>query len=274
LTGGVVCLCEHDLSGRIFQRFQEESRALENNIPVRPSPEGNRQRILRIGHRGAAGHAPENTIAAIRRGISLGVDFVELDVQRTRDGRLVVMHDQLVDRTTDGTGLVSEMTWDQLQLLDAGHGEKVPCVEEALAAANGHAGVILEAKTSGIGPAIHRVVRASAFSGPVIYASFLHREIPAIRRIDPLARTLALMECIPVSGAALAREANATLVGLSLDCATAEFIAALHDARLEVLLYTVNDPRLIHCAIELGADGVISDYPERIPSEAVSAWRK
>jgi glycerophosphoryl diester phosphodiesterase len=238
---------------------------LENALAVRPSPRGHHQRILRIGHRGAAGHAPENTIAAIRRGVSLGVDFVELDVQRTRDGRLVVMHDKLVDRTTDGTGLVSEMTWDELQLLDAGNGEGVPCVEGALAAANGRAGAILEAKIPGIGLAIHRVVRASAFSGPVIYASFLHAEILEIRKIDPLARTMALMECVPVSGAALARDANATFVGLSLDCATAEFIAALHDGGLEVLLYTVNDPRLIHCAIELGADGVISDYPERIP---------
>jgi glycerophosphoryl diester phosphodiesterase len=112
-------------------------------------------RILRIGHRGAAGHAPENTVAAIRRGISLGVDFVELDVQCTRDGRLVVIHDKLVDRTTDGIGLVSDMTWDKLQLLDAGQGEGIPSLEEALAAADGHVGVILEAKTPGIGPAIH-----------------------------------------------------------------------------------------------------------------------
>jgi glycerophosphoryl diester phosphodiesterase len=243
----------------------EESLTLENAIAVKPSPDENHRGILRIGHRGAAGHAPENTIAAIRRGVSLGVDFVELDVRRSRDGRLVVMHDKLVDRTTDGTGLVSEMTWDELQLLDAGNGEGVPCVEGALAAANGRAGAILEAKIPGIGPAIHRVVRASAFSGPVIYASFLHTEILEIRKIDPLARTMALMECVPVSGAALARDANATFVGLHLDCASAKFIATLHDDGLEVLLYTVNDPRLIHCAIELGADGVISDYPERIP---------
>jgi glycerophosphoryl diester phosphodiesterase len=238
---------------------------LADTLTVKQLPGLNHQRILRIGHRGAAGHAPENTIAAIRSGISLGVDFVELDVQRTRDGRLVVMHDRLVDRTTDGTGLVSEMTWNDLQLLDAGNGEGVPCVEQALAAANGHAGAILEAKAPGIGLDIHRLVRASAFSGPVIYASFLHAEILDIRKIDPLARTMALMECVPVSGAALARDANATSVGLSLDCATAEFISELHAAGLEVLLYTVNDPRLIDCAIELGADGVISDYPERIP---------
>lgn len=238
---------------------------MENTFEVRHLPRGTEQRILRIGHRGAAGHAPENTIASIRKGISLGVDFVELDVRCTRDGRLVVMHDPLVDRTTDGTGLVSEMSWDELQSLDAGDGERVPCLEEALAAANGHTGAILEAKTRGIGPAIHRKVQTSTFSGQAIYASFLHEEILEIRKIDPGARTMALMECVPVSGVALARDANATLVGLSLDCATADFIAALQDAGLEVLLYTVNDSRLIQRAIEFGTDGVISDFPERIP---------
>jgi glycerophosphoryl diester phosphodiesterase len=243
----------------------EESSALENALAVRPAPGGNQRRILRIGHRGAAGHAPENTAAAIRRGVSLGVDYVELDVQRSRDGHLIVMHDEFVDRTTDGTGPVSEMTWDELQRLDAGNGERVLCVEGALAAVNGHAGVILEPKIRGIGPAIHRAVQASAFSGPVMYASFLHAEILEIRRIDPLARTMALMDCVPVSGAAVAHDANATSVGLSHDCATAEFIAALHGSGLDVFIYTVNEPGLIQCAIELDADGVISDYPERIP---------
>lgn len=227
------------------------------------------QRILRTGHRGAAGHAPENTIAAIRRGISLGVDFVELDVRRTRDGHLAVIHDELVDRTTDGAGPVDEMTWHDLQLLDAGNGEGVPSVDAALAAANGHAGAILEVKTPGIGPELHRVVQASAFLGPVIYASFLHTEILEIRNADPLAVTMALMECVPVSGAAFAREAGATLVGLCHESATADFIAALHDAGLKVLLYTVNDPILIQRAIALGADGVISDYPERVPKTRV-----
>jgi len=259
-----VCV-QHNTSRKVFWAALEESAALENTHSRRPSPREHTQGILRVGHRGAAGHAPENTIAAIRRGVSLDVDFVELDVQCTRDGRLVVMHDKLVDRTTDGTGLLSDMTWDELQLLDAGDGERVPCVEAALAAANGHTGVILEAKTSGIGPAIHRVVQASAFSGPVIYASFLHAEILEIRRIDALARTMALIECVPLSGAAFARDAEATLVGLAVDSASAEFIATLHEAGLEVLLYTVNEPRLIARAIDLGADGIISDYPERVP---------
>ena len=227
--------------------------------------EGKSRRILRIGHRGAAGHAPENTIAAIRKGISLDVDFVEVDVQRTRDGRLVLMHDELVNRTTSGSGLIGEMTWDELQLLDAGHGERIPSLEAALEAASGRAGVILEAKTPGIGPELYEAVQASAFSGPVIYASFLHAEILAIRRIDPQAKTMALMERVPPSGAAFTRETSATMVGLALDSATAEFASALHEARLELLLYTVNEPGMIARAIDFGADGVISDYPERVP---------
>jgi glycerophosphoryl diester phosphodiesterase len=243
----------------------KEPVALENTQGLGNSAGENPRRILRVGHRGAAGHAPENTIAALRKAVSLDVDFVELDVRRTRDGRLAVIHDELVDRTTNGTGPVSEMTWHELQQLDAGNGERVPCVEAALAAANRHAGVILEIKVPGIGPDLHSIVRASPFVGPIIYASFLHMEILEIRKMDPLAATMALMECVPVSGAAFASDANATLVGLGHDSATAGFMAALHDAGLKVLLYTVNEPGLIQRAIDFGADGVISDYPERIP---------
>ena len=233
---------------------------MEDTRAVRPA-----RQIVRIGHRGAAGHAPENTLAAIRKGISLGADFVELDVRRTRDRRLVVMHDASVDRTTDGTGPVSEMDWDELRALDAGNGERVPDVAAALAEASGHAGVMLEVKETGIGPDLCRAVRASGFAGPVIYASFLHAEILEIRRIDSLARTMALMECVPVSAASFARDAEATAVGLAVECATAGFVAALHEAGLEVFVYTVNEPRLIRSAIDLGVDGVISDYPERVP---------
>ncbi len=135
----------------------EEDKAFVNTHTPGPpvtSDKGNDRRILRIGHRGAAGHAPENTLAAIRKGIALGVDFVEFDVQRSRDGRLVLLHVERVDRTTNGTGRVSGLTWEELQLLDAGDGERIPSLEAALAAASGHAGVMLEAKTPGTGPAI------------------------------------------------------------------------------------------------------------------------
>ena len=225
-----------------------------------------RRRILRVGHRGAAGHAPENTLAAIRAGISLGVDFIELDIQRTRDNRLIVMHDPLVDRTTNGTGLVSDLTWGQLEVLDAGNGERVPSLESALSATNGCAGAMLEVKAPGLGPALYQAVQATGFTSFVVYASFLHAEISAIRTLDPHAKTMALIEGVPVSGSAFAIEAKATHAGISLDSATPDFVAALHRADLQVWVYTVNDPRLIAQAIALGVDGIISDFPDRIPT--------
>ncbi len=255
------------LHTRNFAVVEDGAALVNTHAPGPPdAPDnGNDRRIVRIGHRGAAGHAPENTLAAIRKGIALGVDFVEVDVQRSRDGRLVLVHDERVDRTTNGAGRVSGLTWEELQLLDAGDGECIPSLEAALAAASGRAGVMLEVKAPGTGPAIYRAVQEAAFSGPVVYASFLHAEILEIRRIDPLARTLALMEWVPAAGAAMALEAKAALVGLAYDSATGEFVAALHDAGLEVWLYTVNEPTLITRAVSLGADGVISDHPERVP---------
>lgn len=205
-------------------------------------------------------------MAAILKGVALGADFVEMDVRTSRDGRLVVMHDATVDRTTDGTGLVEGMTWAELQRLDAGDGERVPSVAAALAAAAG-VGVMLEIKAAGIGTDLLRAVKSSGFAGAVMYASFLHAEILEIRRIDPLARTMALMECVPLSGAQFARDANAAMAGLAHDSATAEFVEVLHDAGLEVMLYTVNEPGMIQRGIELGADGIISDYPELVPKE-------
>ncbi len=88
--------------------------------------------VLRIGHRGAAGHAPENTLASVENAISLGVDLVEVDVQRTSDGHLVIIHDIRVDRTTNGAGLVSGMSLRALRELYAGVRQHIPRVEELL----------------------------------------------------------------------------------------------------------------------------------------------
>ena len=79
-------------------------------------------RVLRIGHRGAAGHAPENTLAAVRKGIELDVDFVEIDVRRTADGVLVVLHDATVNRTTNGKGRIDALSLGEVRGLDAGNG--------------------------------------------------------------------------------------------------------------------------------------------------------
>src|SRR5437867_13434882 len=82
------------------------------------------KKVLRIGHRGAAGYAPENTLLSIQRAIELGCDLVEVDVRRTQDGHLVLLHDERVDRTTNGKGAVAETTLERLRKLDAGGGQR------------------------------------------------------------------------------------------------------------------------------------------------------
>ncbi len=88
--------------------------------------------MLRIGHRGAAGHAPENTLLSIQRAIELGVDIVEVDVRRTRDGELVLLHDQRVNRTTNGGGRIGDLSFEEVRRLDAGSGQAIPSLREAL----------------------------------------------------------------------------------------------------------------------------------------------
>jgi glycerophosphoryl diester phosphodiesterase len=174
------------------------------------------------------------------------------------------MHDKRVDRTTSGLGAVAELTLAEIGALDAGNRERVPTLDDVLRVASGRAGLMVEVITPGIGALVETAVRASRFHGQVIYASFLHEELVAIRSVNSAALTLALLEGIPVSGPAFALDAKATHVGLSFDSVTPEFVAALQGAGLRVFVYTLNDPRDIQLALRMGVDGIISDFPERV----------
>ncbi|MGH7259299.1 MAG: glycerophosphodiester phosphodiesterase [Nitrospiraceae bacterium] len=221
-------------------------------------------KTLRIGHRGACGHAPENTLASIERAIALGCAFTEVDVRRTADGALVLLHDERVDRTTNGQGLVAEMTLEDIRKLDAGGGQTIPTLEEALTAAGGRIGLILELKAEGLAYDICAIVRASGFAGPVIYASFLHEELQHVRRADPDSKTLVLFKRLPKDPAAEAARLQATHVGLRFDTATLPLVKTIHKARLPVFVYTVNKPADIQRMRGLGVDGLISNYPDRL----------
>jgi len=222
------------------------------------------RKVLRIGHRGAAGHAPENTLASIEQAVALGCALTEVDVRRTADGSLVLLHDERVDRTTNGNGLVAEMNLEDLRKLDAGEGQKVPTLEEALEAANGRIGLILEVKAEGLAYDVCGIVRASGFTGPIICASFLHDELQHIRRADPDAFTMALFKKLPKDPAAEATRLQATHVGLRFDRATAPLVKALHKAGLVVFVYTVNKLVDIKRMRALGVDGIVSDFPDRV----------
>ncbi len=220
--------------------------------------------LLRIGHRGAGGHAPENTLAAIERGIALHSHLVEFDIRATSDGQLVLLHDATLDRTTNGHGAIADQIWNDVKQLTGGNGQHLPILADALRTTSGRIGVMIEIKTEGIATQVCRTVREVQLSGPVIYASFLHDELLAIRRENPQAQTMALIEGVPVNRTAFATDAQATHVGVAFETLTPSFLKALHNRALRVFVYTVNEPADIQTAKAMGVDGIISDYPERL----------
>ncbi len=212
---------------------------------------------LRIGHRGAAGHAPENTLLSIETALSLGAEVIEIDVHRSRDGQLIVMHDERVDRTTSGSGYIRDLTLPQLRALE------VPTLADAMQAVKGRASLMIELKVRRIVPEVVRVA-ANNPEVSVFYASFFHSELLRVRELVPDAKTIALIEAVPVSLTAFAIDAQATHAGLAFQSLEPDFVRALQDAGVAVFTYTVDDPEEIRYARSLGVDGLISNFPDRL----------
>ena len=220
--------------------------------------------VLRIGHRGAAGHAPENTLAAIQKGIALGADFVEIDLRRTADGVLVALHDRTVNRTTDGRGRIDRLSLQEVKKLKAGNGEHIPTLEEVLKMAGGRAGLVLELKAKGLAQQTVELVRAAEFRDPVVYASFLQDELTHVRMADPEASLMMLFRGLPRVSVTRSMRYGPSYVGLRHRTATRRLVDAFHLANLLVFVFTANTPRAIQRAISVGVDGIISNFPERI----------
>ncbi|MEP7151160.1 MAG: glycerophosphodiester phosphodiesterase family protein [Nitrospira sp.] len=220
---------------------------------------------LRIGHRGAAGHAPENTLAAIWKARSFHADLIEVDLRETNDGHLVLLHDDTIDRTTNKTGPVARMSLEQVQRLDAGNGQRIPTLEEALEIAAGNIGMILELKVEGIGNDACAIVKRTGFRDSLIYASFLIDELHRVRQVDPLAKLMVLLpRTLPRDPVADVVAVRASHVGLHYSSVTPVLLQTYHNLGRLVFTYTVNDPADIRRMRDLGVDGIISDFPDRI----------
>ena len=225
------------------------------------------RRVLRIGHRGAAGHDPENTLASIQKGIALGVDFVEIDLRRTADGVLVVLHDGTVNRTTNGKGRVDHLSLQEVKKFNAGNGEHIPTLKEVLKVTAGEAGLMLELKVKGMAQQTVEVVREAGFRDPVIYASFLHDELQHVRTVEPEASLMVLFGGLSRASVARAIKYGSSYVGLRHDKTTRVLVDSFHRAGLLVFVYTADAPSDIQRALSLDVDGVISNFPERIASQ-------
>lgn len=258
--------------------------------PVARVPAWQREQVVVIGHRGAAGHAPENTVESLRRAVELGARTVEFDLRVSADGHVVVMHDDTVDRTTDGSGRVSRHTLEELRRLDAGHGWpaedgsypyrgkglRVPTLEEALEAADG-AFRVMELKADA-GPGLPEraieTVRRMGCEGSVLMASEDERALRIVRdRLPAVPTNLAEGEARRFYALHLVglqrrwrgrgRVLQVPEVHEGRVVVTPRFVAAAHDRGLDVQVWTVNDADTMRRLVEYGVDGLVTDYPDR-----------
>jgi len=221
-----------------------------------------------IGHRGAAGLVAENTLPGFRRAFACRVDAVELDVY-VLEGELVVIHDETVDRTTDGTGTVMGQTLETLRALDAGHGARVPYLTEVVAELPAGVGLNVELKGAGTAaPTADFVARFPEVDW--LISSFDHRELAAFRARDPRTRLAPLFGRWRRDAWNTAAALDAWAINLSLRAARAERLAEATRRGLRSFVYTVNDLVEARALIELGATGVFTDYPDRITRKALT----
>ena len=217
-----------------------------------------------IGHRGARGHAPENTLAGLEKGLQLGADALEFDVQLHPSGNLFLLHDLRLERTTNGRGRASECAWNDLRTLDAGQGQRIPTLAEALDCIGTRAAVNIELKTwNGTAAAVAQTLRGR--QGQFLVSSFHLPELREFRQQMPGAAIAALYDGVPLRNFDDAVALGAESVNLSCEFADAAMIAAARMQGLDVLIYTVNEPDEIHRWKTAGASGVFTDFPERRP---------
>jgi len=233
---------------------------------------------LIVGHRGAMGYAPENTIASFEKGLALGADLIELDVHLSADGRLVVIHDPTVDRTTDGSGYVRDMALAQLKKLDVGSwfapgfaGERIPTLAEVLEWARGRIGLAIEIKNGpvfypGIEEKVVEALEAYGMEEEVIVISFDHRCVRRVKELRPGIATGILYVGRLADPVAAARAALADAIHPKADYLTAEDIQEAHGAGLAVSTWTVNAPSQMREFIEMGVDSIGTNYPDLLPS--------
>jgi glycerophosphoryl diester phosphodiesterase len=246
---------------------------------------------LRIAHRGGAGIWPENTLYAFERAAKLGVDMIELDIHASADGVLVVMHDETVDRTTDGAGLIRQKTLAELKTLDAGYrwtdnggqsypfrglGIEISTLEEVLQALP-QMPLIVEIKQAvpAITNALCRLIRQYGRQEDLIVGSFHVDALREMRQICPAVATSAHANEVRLFVALNFLRLTRTYAPApfafqvpvrqdNIEIVTPSFVRGAHERGMQVHVWTVNDLAEMEYLIRIGVDGLITDYPDRL----------
>jgi glycerophosphoryl diester phosphodiesterase len=217
--------------------------------------------MLRIGHRGARAYEPENTIRSFKKALEIGVDAVELDVRKTKDNQLIVIHDADVKRTTDGKGLVNELTLKEIKALSTEKDEKIPTLEEVLDFLNKKVKILIELKEAGIEKQVLIAAKVRGLQKNVIIVSFIEEALAKIRELDSEVET----------GLIYAQHKNPLKTALELKAnyllplyrfTHTNTVQKAHENGLKVIVWTINKPEEVAEYAKKGVDGITSDKPD------------
>ena len=233
-----------------------------------------KEQFITIGHRGAAGLAPENTMPGFKLALDHGCRMLELDVHRLRDStaELAVIHDEKLTRTTGDKRLIQDLTVTDLAHLDAGNGAKVPTLSEVLVLLKEQSAnqvwLNVELKGADTASVTHSCLQANPYPHLVI-SSFDHEQLFAYRALDPICPIAPLLHHWQKDIHEIGRELGAVCINLSRRIATQKRIHQLREAGFFVLVYTVNSVSEARRLFQYGASGVFTDFPDRVSRDVI-----
>lgn len=231
-----------------------------------------------IAHRGFSAVAPENTLAAVRWAIAAGADMVEVDVTVTADGHVICLHDDTLDRTTDGRGPATALPLAAIAVLDAGSwfeprftGERVPTLDQVLALVEGRMLVNVEIKPEAVEhDAVAKVaalIRRRAMLDQVVVSSFAPEALRRMKLTDPEVVTVSLLneeEHAGLDPLEVVQEVGSRGLNVSSDEVTPELVERCHRHGLPVSVYTVNSKRQMRRLVRMGVHAIFTDHPDRL----------
>jgi glycerophosphoryl diester phosphodiesterase len=228
-----------------------------------------------IAHRGASGYTPENTMAAFERAVQLGAGFIETDLHLTRDARFVAIHDDTLERTSNGRGPVRDHTLAELRALDVGlwydrqfAGQQIPTLEEILAFARQHDVVFyLEIKQGsawGMDHALVGALQSAENAARTVVISFDAKTLAPLPKLDPGIMMGLLVDKAQPDLVKTATELGARQLCPRANLITRDLVDSAHSADLQVVTWTVNGPAQMRSLIQIGVDGIMTDRPDRL----------
>lgn len=243
--------------------------ALTQSIHARYEGAHDDGRPLVGGHRGNPADHPENTMRSFRSAIAAGCDLIECDVHLSSDGRLVVIHDHTLERTTNGRGLVRDHSASELRKLDAGHGERIPYLQEVIELALGKVGLVIEIKQipiqyPGLEDKLVAMLRQLGAVAECAVVSFHHPSIRGLRDMEPRLQLGILEGARPIDPARMLREAGADVFSPHWGATDPQLVKEVHAAGGAVAVWTVDDDAAVAWCKFCKPDSVFTNRPVEV----------